>query len=622
MRRWLFLLALLSCRSAPPPRAVSARPLPKTEPPARPRFAAQPARLLGEVSGAAVLALDAPSFSSLPRDQRLLAFQVSLAAARGSAVAYEQGDRHNLTVVRLLRGILSRPNASPKALLVPIRAYARAVWLARGLHDPRTGHKLVPPFTAADLRVAALAAKAAGADLGLISVEYARRTARGTDLPASATNLYDGVMLRDLPGFHEQSPLNSRLVKQNGALREQLFLLPASADALDAALLHSAPPQRALIEPLSSYLRRGGADSLQQADRAFLELAGPVDFFLGFEDLSADPRGRKGMFAGFVGLADPERTLALQPVAKAAPQLAQLLPVPLGSLRAPQAEALFLASAAGAPLPEALTLPLFVEERAHLGGKSIFFAAAGEAADELRGRAVAALAEPLLAEELARCLPQQRFAFTALRELVGRARLSPREPLLDGPALAEARADLVASLLGPLPRLRELGLLPDARCQELWPQFAATRLFTSIAGLDPGERIDGDGLRAQVLQLWWLSAKGALVDRREGGRHFLAVPDAARLRLAQGELLGLLQQIENHGDSARLSDLFERHASHPDARFLREMNQRLQEAGVPPKVALVAPRIEAVREGFAVVDARLVPVDDLDAAVLRDWAGL
>lgn len=632
MRRWLVLFALAACQSAPPPRAPAV-PQVKAQPRLAPLSAPQPARLLGEVAGAAVLALDAPSFASLPRDQRITAYQIALAASRGEPLAYDQGDRHNLAVVKLLRGILSKPHASSS--LAPIRAYAREVWLAHGLHDPRTGHKLSPGFTASDLRTAALAARASGADLGLTSLEYglralegaifdaqieSRRTARGSDLPASANNLYDGVTLRDLQGFREQSSPGSRLVKEEGVLHERLLLLPAAADALDAAAAHSAPPQRALLDPLSAYLRRGSADSLRDANRALLEVSGPLDFFVGFLDLGADPRGRKAIFSGFVGVADPERTAALQPLAQAAPQLAQLISVPLALTNVPQAEALFLASAAGSPLPDALTLPLFVDERARIGGRSIFFAGAAQAADELRSRAFAVLAEPALAPELAACFPQQHQAFTALRELVGRSRPPPREPLLDRAALAETRADLVAYLLGPAPRVRELGLLPDARCQELWPQFAATQLFTSAAGLEKDQRIDGDGLRASALQLWWLTAKHALVERHDGGRRFWAVPDSALLRAALLELLGLLQQIENHADSARLADLFERHASRPDPAWLSEMQSRLRDAAVPARVILLAPRIEPILENGAVVDARLLPIDDLDAALLRDWS--
>src|SRR5262249_57910581 len=100
-----------------------------------------------------------------------------------------------------------------------------------------TGGREGPRFTASDLRVAALAAQAAGADLGngTISLELVLRaldaplfdprldplrTSHAGDLPASAVNVYSGVSQKDLRGFHERYPLNSRLVKQNHALVE------------------------------------------------------------------------------------------------------------------------------------------------------------------------------------------------------------------------------------------------------------------------------------------------------------------------------------------------------------------------------------------------------------------
>jgi dipeptidyl-peptidase-3 len=597
----------------------------------RAQLAPQPARSLAEVAGFPVLALDVPAFARLQRDQRLLAFQVAQAATRGLSATYELGGRHNLEVVRVLRGILSRPNASSAAALEPIRKYARAVWLFHGLYDPRTGHKLLPSFTPAELRAAALSARAAGADLGLHSLEFglraleaaifdpsveARRTARGSDLPESANGLYQGVTLRDLASFHEQAPLDSRLVKDGPVLQERLVLLPAAADALDAGLRSSAPPQRALLEPLAAWLRFGQPERLSEAYRAYFEVAGAVDFFTGFYDLSVDPRGRKALFAGFVGVRDEERTAQLARVAEAAPALARLSPVPLALTRAPVAEALFLA--AGTSVPEAVTLPATVQERARLGAKSVFFAAASDTADEAREKLVAAIADPSIEADLARCFAEQHFAFVALRELVGRSRPVPREALLDQAALEEARADLVASLLGPLPKVRELGLLPDARCQELWGPFVAAQLVTSLLGLAPGEPLDGDRDRARALQLFWLTAKGALA-RYSGGTSF-AVVDPPKLRTAEADLLGLLQRIESHGDSARLSDLFERHASR--APSVKELEVRLREASVPARVRLIPPRIEGVFDRGKLVDARAVAIDDLDAAVLRDWAGM
>ncbi|TMA33405.1 MAG: hypothetical protein E6J88_00865 [Deltaproteobacteria bacterium] len=311
--------------------------------------------MIADVNGTAVLALAAPRFAQLGRDQRLLAYWTSQAAAAGDPVALDQSYRHNLRIARLLRGILSRPQAVPAAMLPRLRAFARVVWLNHGLHDYETGRKEVPAFTLSDLRAAALAAQASGADLGTgsISLEYALRalegplfdprvvpvrTAHAGDLTASAVNLYAGVTLRDLRGFPERYPLDSRLVKEDRALIEEVQRVPAAAAALDRALAFAAPPQRAVLEPLSEFLRTGEPEPLRTAERAWLEAAGPVDFFAGFLDRSADPRGRKAIFGAMVGVADPDHTAALAAIAQA--------------MRKPVAvEALQLAAASGALRP-------------------------------------------------------------------------------------------------------------------------------------------------------------------------------------------------------------------------------------------------------------------------------
>ena len=42
-------------------------------------------------------------------------------------------------------------------------------------------------------------------------------------LASSANNLYDGVTMADLEGFEEKNQLNSRLVKRDGALVEEIY---------------------------------------------------------------------------------------------------------------------------------------------------------------------------------------------------------------------------------------------------------------------------------------------------------------------------------------------------------------------------------------------------------------
>lgn len=598
-------LAFVGCRTAPAVEKPAPVSRAAPEPPPQAQFPAQPGSVIASIDGTDVLALSAPAFASLPRDQRMLAYWTAQAASAGDRVTLEQDYRHNLSVARLLRGILSRPAAVPAALLAKIRPFARIVWLNHGLHDYETGRKVVAPFTAADLRDAALAAQAAGADLGNgpVSLEYqlraldaplfdrkvdARRTVHGADLTASAANLYDAVSQRDLRGFHERYPANSRLVKEDRALAEVIWRAPMAAAAIDHALPFAAPPQRAVLEPLAEFLRSGEPDALRVAQGAWLEAAGPTDFFAGFLDRSADPRGRKALFGAFSGIADRERTAALQPLAS------KLSRVP---------EALWLASASGALRPMrsfAVTI----------GAKSALFLGAAQAAAQAHdARALALLTDPAIAGELSACAPQLAEAFVALREM---GRIAQDEP-----ALEEARADAAADLLAadPVPGL-------DNRCRRLWPQFAAASWLESLASVPDGEQVEDDRARAIQLELWWFTGKGALAERRAGGRRWLAVPDDALFLRAARELLTLLDEIARLGDSARAADLLEHHASRLDPQWRDDVLARFRAAGLPRRIAVIPPLIRAVVVDGRITDAEAVPVTDLDAEILRSWSSL
>ena len=640
MGRALAALAMIcACRTAPrpAPQESDGRADAGTSEAAPEPGAPQGGSAIAEIGGTQVLALSAPQFALLPRDQRLLAWWAAQAAAAGEATAIDQGYRHNLEVVRLLRGILSRPAVVPAGLLQRVRLFARMVWLNGGLHDAETGRKETPAFTLSDLRTAALAAQAAGAGFGLSapSLEFALRalegplfdprvdavrTAHGKDLTASAVNLYDAVTTRDLRGLHEKYALNSRLARDDAFIVEQVIRLPAAAAALDQALAHAAPPQRAVLEPLAAFFRSGEPAPFRAAQAAWVEALGPVDFFAGFFDRSSDPRGRKAAFGGFVGLADPERTPWLQSLLQAAPQLEEKLPGHRSSLRPAAVEALLLAGAAGTMRPlRAFALHLPLDGAA---GKSALFAAAEEAAARLRtDPALRTLADPGIAQQLAPCLPSLRFTFLSVREILGRVAADAAR--LDGGAgaLEEAHADLAAHLLSADPLLVQLGFLTRS-CQSLWPQFAAAQWLASAAALPQGERIEDDRQRAQQLQIWWFTGKGALVERHAGGRRHLAVPDAARFHAAAAELLALLEEIAAPGDGARLTDLLERHASRVDPQWRDEVIERLRAAGVPRRIAVIPPRLDGVFTDGRLTDATATAVTDLDAQILQDWQNL
>jgi hypothetical protein len=513
-----------------------------------PSFAVQPGAVIGDVNGTAVLALAAPGFASLSREQRLVAYWAAQAFAAGDPIAAEQAWRRNREIIRLLRGILSRTQVIPAALVARIRAYARAVYLNHGIHDLETGGKLLPPFTAADLRTAALAAQAAGANLGLAgtSLEYGLRALEGP--------LFD-------PRVDAQRP---------AAQGDRLERLPEVAENLERALTSASPPQHAVIEGLSAFFRAPDPDAERGAERAWAEAFGPVDFFAGFRD----PAARKPLFGGMVGIADRDRTDVLE-----------------GLGRRP-AEALFLLAAAGGSRP-LRSFAVTVE------GKTALFAAAQEAAARVRDdRVLLALTDPRVAEDVSRCAPELRFAELALRETSRTAA---------GGAVDEALADVGAHTLAP----NAAAVLPEARCRQLWPSFAAARWLAAAA-----EDVDSDRHRAMLLEIGWFTAKGALAERRSSGHPFYTVPDAQRFATAAAELGDALRA--DAPDSPRVRELFDRSTAKIDPRLQQDVRARL--SGLPLRVAVLPPRVEAVMQDGAVNDAQAAPVQDLDEQILRDWA--
>lgn len=657
---------LLSAAAA----ALAALAAAAASPATPPAWAAEaPGRALARVGDAEVVALEAPGFDRLTREQRLLAYWLSQAGQAGAAIAYEQAYRHNASIVRLLRGILTHPQAVPPAVLPRVRAFAREVYLRRGLHDPETERKIAPPFSSAELRSAALAAQASGADFALakgVSLETFLRSLEGPlfdpgvdpvrvdvtpgrdPLLSSATNLYQGVSQADLALFHERYAPNSRLVKEGGRLVEQIQRAGQPRDAADheartpaglsserlgravAALEQGARfangPQLFGLRALQGFLRTGEPERFAAAERAFAQEATPVELVAGFLDASADPRGRKGLWLAFVGLRDPAAQEPLRKLASAAPQLQAALPWPAGlhpAAVAAAAQAVLPLSASGAALPlpsDTLHVPAWAAPAE--ATKGLLLTEDGETAAR-DARLARALSPPELAAEVARCRAQDRFLFRALREVVGRS-AQPAEARGEGSralpaALDEVRADAAAHFLAGSAEVAGLGLPGDPRCAASYPQFAAGEWLAALALAPQGDRATSATAQARQLEEWWFASKGAVALRTIAGKRAL-VADPARFRGAAGELWALATDLAARADSAGAARLLAEHGTRIDAGLRDEVLARIRALSLPRRTFRLPPSIEPVLADGKVVDALLEPAGDLDARILADWS--
>src|SRR5204863_3239667 len=122
-------------------------------------------------------------------------------------------------------------------------------------------------------------------------------------LEASANNLYVGVSMTDLEGFEENYPLNSRLVKNDGRLVEEVYRIGGKYDAqireivrhLEAAIPFATPTMADALRALIRFYTTG-----EQSDRVAYDIAwvhdkdSPVDTINGFIEVYMDQRGIKG----------------------------------------------------------------------------------------------------------------------------------------------------------------------------------------------------------------------------------------------------------------------------------------------------------------------------------------
>ncbi len=115
--------------------------------------------------------------------------------------------------------------------------------------------------------------------------------------------------MADLKGFTEKYGLNSRLVKQDGKLDEEVYRInerygPYITEVvkhLEAAKPFAEPPMVKALDALIKFYRTG-----EEADRKAYDIAwvqdkdSPVDTINGFIEVYLDPRGVKGAWEGLV----------------------------------------------------------------------------------------------------------------------------------------------------------------------------------------------------------------------------------------------------------------------------------------------------------------------------------
>src|SRR5687768_16309373 len=229
--------------------------------------------LLERVDEAAVVQLYADGFEALPLRDKTLIYHLYLAAIAGRDIYYDQRYAHNLAMRDVLEEIITQADGIDAATFAEIQRYTKLFWINTGPYNNLTARKFVLQCSRAAFHDAIAQARKNGAtiagdvtrldpyffDLDVDPIVTSKAPGPGRDiLQASANNLYAGVTMTDLEGFEERYPLNSRLVKQNGALVEEVYRVGGRYDVqireivrhLEAAIPFATAPMAMALRAL------------------------------------------------------------------------------------------------------------------------------------------------------------------------------------------------------------------------------------------------------------------------------------------------------------------------------------------------------------------------------------
>ena len=627
--------------------------------------------LLEQIDDAAVVQYYADGFEALTLDQKIFAWHLYEAALAGRDIYYDQRYRHALVMRELLEEIITHPAGIDTLTLVEIRRYTKLFWINSGPHSSMTSRKFVLKCTPAALTAAAEMAQRNGATLPLgpgetpaslvvrlsgaffdptVDTLVTNKTpADGRDvLSASANNLYAGVTMKDLDGFKEKNGLNSRLVKQNGVLVEQVYRpgeyygdrIHAIVKHLKAAAVLAPAPTRRALEALIRFYETGEDKDRVAYDIAWVEdKDAPVDTINGFIENYLDARGVKGAWEAIVFYVNHEKTESLHRLAEAAAWFEERMPwdpkwrrPDVKGVTARAIDVVVETGEAGPTTAIGINLPNDQRIRETHGSKSVSLTNITEAYD--KAQLPAFRREFCWSEdEVARSEKWGAVASdatTAIHEVLGHGSGRVAEHLDGQPQLAlkeqysaveEARADLVALYFVPEPRIGEIGLVPAEHQAEVvlaeYEAYARNALV-QLRRIREGTTIEEDHMRNRQLIVHWLMAHTKSIEvRKRDGKTFYVMVDVDAFREGCGRLLSEIQRVKSEGDYEGAKTLFETYGVHFDPDLRDEIVARVDELKLPSYTGFVQPRLEASFDNGKVTDVRITYPQSLEQQMLE-----
>ncbi len=576
--------------------------------------------LVDRVGSTAFIQIEAESFRKLTPKQQAMAYWLTQASIAIDPIIYDQLSKYGLRQKRVLEAVTANKDKVDGPVYQKISDYTKLFWANKGNHNEATAQKVLPQFTAEELKHALEQAgrkdlvtqvdalRQAFFDASFEPMITVKSPPAGQDvLQASSNNFYSGVTLPELKNFPERYRLNSRVTKDNGRLVEQVYrvgglyseYLSKANDCLKHARDYAEPPQAKVISDLMRYYSTGEYKDFLQFDIDWVQNNEPVDFANAFIEVYRDARGAKGTSQSFVSITDQALSNSMLKIASNAQYFEERAPwdarYKMQGVKPPVAKAVetivetgdFHVTTIGDNLPN--------ENEVHekYGSKSFLFSGTVRALNAASGyKSLEEFAASPADVELGKKYGSRaEDLMTAMHEVIGHGsgKLSPK--LTHDAAfylkeyfstLEEARADLMALWNVFDPKLKELGLVSSDDIGRAMYNNAARSMLVQLRGIPKGDSIEEDHQRdRQLITRYIMDKTGAIVMEERGGKTYVAVKDYKKMREGVGMLLAELMRIKAEGDYAAIKALIDQYGVHFDPKLRDQVVARYQTLDLP-----------------------------------------
>ncbi len=606
----------------------------------------------------AVLRYQVPGFEDLSLRQKELVYYLNEAALQGRDILFDQNGKYNLAIRTTLEKIYTNFSGDKSSKdFKGLEKYLKLVWFANGIHHHYSMDKFTPEFSQSffDAQVKKLGKHSLPLEKGQSVEEFLKiiddvifnpavmskrvNQADGVDLIlTSANNLYDGVTQKEVEDYYnklkdpnDNTPisygLNSRLVKENGVIAEQVYRIGGLYSAAIEKIVYwlkkaegvaENDNMKAYIGKLIEFYTTGDLKTFDDYSILWAEdTKSDIDFINGFIESYGDPLGMTGAWESMVNFKNKKSSIRTQIISDNAQWFEDNSPVDarfkkdkVKGVSAKVITAAILAGDCYPATPIGINLPNANWIRAAHGSKSVTLeniTSAYGKAEEGNGFYEEFAYSPKEVELMKKYLSIADNLHTDLHECLGHGSgkllpgVDPDALKEHGSTLEETRADLFALYYLADPKLVELGIFssPETYKAEYY-KYVMNGLMTQLTRIEPGKDIEEAHMRNRHIITQWAYEKGkkdnVIEFVKRDGKTFVKINDYSKLRNLFGQLLAEIQRIKSEGDYESGKKLVEQYGVKFDSDMHKELLRRYSKLNIAPYKGFVNPVYTAITD--------------------------